>query len=120
MRQVNSFADFPLVVDLASSAIADYYIRIAATRYHRTMVLGATAVMAADYYPYLSSGQISGLIGGMKGAAEYERLLDTIGDARRGMDAQSLVHVIVVTLVILGNLGLYATGRLRPRSGGRT
>jgi hypothetical protein len=113
MRGHNSYADFPLVVNLSGSAIADYYIRIAATRYRRPMVLGATAVMTTDYYPYLSSGQILGLIGGMKGAAEYERLNDIFGDARRGMDAQSLVHVVIVVLVVLGNLALFLTGGLK-------
>lgn len=113
MKGHNSFADFPLVINLSGSSIADYYVRIAATRYRRPMILGATAVMTADYYPYLSAGQIQGLIGGMKGAAEYERLMDLFGDARRGMDAQSLVHVVIVVLVILGNLALFATGGLR-------
>lgn len=113
MRGINDYGDFPLVVNLSGSAIADYYIRIAATRYQRPMVLGSTAVMTADYYPYLSSGQILGLIGGMKGAAEYERLNDLFGDARRGMDAQSLVHVVIVVLVILGNVALAASGGLR-------
>ncbi len=109
----NSYADFPLVVNLTGSTIADYYIRIAATRYRRPLVLGATAVMTTDYYPYLSSGQILGLIGGMKGAAEYERLLDLFGDARRGMDAQSLVHVVIVLLVIVGNAALFLSGGVR-------
>jgi hypothetical protein len=118
MKGRNSYADFPLVINLAGSAIADYYIRIAATRYRRPMVLGSTAVMATDYYPYLSSRQILGLIGGMKGAAEYEQLMGIFGDARRGMDAQSLVHVAVVILVILGNLALFASGGLRPGGGG--
>jgi hypothetical protein len=113
MRGHNSYADFPLVVNLSGSAIADYYIRIAATRYRRTMVLGATAVMTTDYYPYLSSGQIKGLIGGMRGAAEYERLLDLFGNGRRGMDAQSVVHILIVTLVLLGNVALFASGGMR-------
>ena len=118
MRRVNSFTDFPLLINLSGSTIADYYIRIGASRYHRPMILGATAVMATDYYPYLSSRQILGLIGGMKGAAEYERLMGIVGDARRGMDAQSLVHVIVVILVLLGNAALFATGGLKRRIGG--
>jgi len=118
MKGKNSYADFPLVINLSGSAIADYYIRIAATRYQRPMVLGATAVMATDYYPYLSSKQILGLIGGMKGAAEYERLMDITGDARRGMDAQSLIHVTIALLVILGNVALFFTGGLKPGGSG--
>lgn len=118
MKGKNSYADFPLVINLSGSAIADYYIRIAATRYQKPLVLGATAVMATDYYPYLSSKQILGLIGGMKGAAEYEKLMDITGDARRGMDAQSLIHVTIAILVILGNLALFLSGGLRPAGGG--
>ncbi len=106
----NSYADFPLVVNLAGSKIADYYIQIAATRFRRPLVLGATAVMTTDYYPYLSSWQILGLSGGMNRSAEYERLLDLFGDARRGMDAQSLVHVVIVLLVIVGNAALFLSG----------
>ena len=47
----------------------------------------------------------------MKGAAEYEKRMDIFGDARRGMDAQSLVHVIITALVILGNVALFASRR---------
>lgn len=111
MKGLNSYRDFPLVVNVSGSAIADYYIRIAATRYHKKLILACTAVMATDYYPYLSSGQLLGLAGGMKGAAEYERLLGLVGDARRGMDAQSLVHVLIVLLVVLGNVALLTAGR---------
>jgi len=111
LRGVRNYAQYDLVINLSGSAAADYWIQLAQTRYHAPLVLGCTAVMATDYYPYLSSKQLLGLIGGMKGAAEYERLLDLFGDGRRGMDAQSMVHVIVVALVILGNLAMLAAKR---------
>lgn len=118
LKHVDSITDFPFLIDLSGSTVADYYIRIGASRYHRPMILGSTAVMATDYYPYLSSGQIKGLIGGLKGAAEYERLVGIVGDARHGMDAQSLVHVILVILVLLGNAALFMTGGIARRPGG--
>jgi len=111
MRGVDSYRDIQLVVNLTASSAADYWIQFAAGRYHMPLVLGATAVMATDYYPYLSSRQLLGLIGGMKGAAEYERRMDIFGDARRGMDAQSLVHVIIAILVILGNAAFFVARR---------
>jgi hypothetical protein len=118
MKGIDSFAGFPLVVNLSGSKIADYYIQIAHTRYHRPLVLGSTAVMATDYYPYLSSKQLLGLIGGMKGAAEYEKLIDIVGDARTGMDAQSLVHVVIVILVLVGNVAFFLSRRGQARAGG--
>jgi hypothetical protein len=111
LRGVNSYKQIALMVNLSGSSATDYWIQFAQGRFHEPLVVGCTAVMATDYYPYLSSKQILGLIGGMKGAAEYERLIDVIGDARRGMDAQSLVHLIVVGLVITGNAALFWSRR---------
>jgi len=111
LRGVNSYRQMAMVVNLSGSSATDYWIQFAQGRFHAPLVVGCTAVMATDYYPYLSSRQILGLIGGMKGAAEYEALIDTIGDARRGMDAQSLVHLIVVALVIVGNGALFLSRR---------
>lgn len=119
MRGVNTYAQVAMVINLSGSSAADYWIQFAQGRYHAPLVLGCTAVMATDYYPYLSSRQILGLIGGMKGAAEYERLIDIFGDGRRGMDAQSLVHLIVVLLVIVGNVALFASKRIVGDGAGR-
>ena len=110
-RGVNSYRQMAMVINLSGSSATDYWIQFAQGRFHAPLVVGCTAVMATDYYPYLSSRQILGLIGGMKGAAEYERMIDTVGDARRGMDAQSLVHLIIVMLVIVGNAALFLSRR---------
>ena len=73
-------------------------------RYHLPMVAGVTAVSAPEYYPYLQSGQLQGLLGGMAGAAEYEKLREEKGTATQGMDAQSLAHVFVAICIVMGNV----------------
>jgi len=65
---------------------------------------GCTGVMAPGLYPLLRSGQINGLIGGLRGAAEYETLMDQKGKAIAGMDAQSATHLAIIVLVILCNV----------------
>src|SRR3989442_1640925 len=110
-RGVNAYRQMAMVVNLSGSSVTDYWIQFAQGRFHAPLVLGTTAVMATDYYPYLSSRQVLGLIGGMKGAAEYEKRMGILGDARRGMDAQSLVHLIIALLVIVGNAALLASRR---------
>src|SRR5258705_581565 len=122
LRRVNSYKQMAMVVNLSGSSATDYWIQFAQGRFHAPLVVGCTAVMATDYYPYLSSRQILGLIGGMKGAAEYEALIGTVGDARRGMEAQSLGHLIIVALGIVGNGGLFLSRRAgepsAPAAGG--
>ena len=54
--------------------------------------------------------RLSGIVGGMKGSAEYEKLvgmeeiLHRVPDATRGMAAQSFVHVFIVLSIILANV----------------
>jgi hypothetical protein len=67
------------------------------------IVSGCTAVSAPEYYAYISTGQLQGLLGGLAGAAEYEKLNNVIGTATRGMDGQSLAHLAIIFFILLGN-----------------
>ncbi|MGC4096197.1 MAG: hypothetical protein QM706_03695 [Nitrospira sp.] len=67
--------------------------------------------MAPGLYPLLRSGQINGLIGGLRGAAEYESLIDRKGKAVAGMDAQSATHVAIIALVIMCNVFYFSHRR---------
>jgi len=111
MRGVNSYADIPLLVDLAASNIPFGWIAYAKERYGQDIAVGVTAVMATDLYPYLQSDQIVGLINGLKGAAEYEALIDSTGLGMLGMSAQSIAHLLIILLVIVGNIAYFASGR---------
>jgi hypothetical protein len=80
---------------------------------------GCTGVMAPGLYPLLRSGQINGLIGGLRGAAEYESLIGQKGKAVAGMDAQSATHVAIIVLVIMCNLFYFSLRRAaRQQRGG--
>jgi hypothetical protein len=83
---------------------------------------GITAVSAADYYPYVNSGQFSGMLAGMKGAAEYEELLEQRmvkngmdwGLRRKGteaMSSQTAAHLAIMAFIIIGNIGFFITRR---------
>jgi hypothetical protein len=72
-------------------------------RFHIRMVSGSTAVQSPEIYPYLQSGQVLGLLGGMAGAAEYEKTTGVLGPATKGMDAQSSAHVFIMFMILLGN-----------------
>ncbi len=72
---------------------------------------GVTAVSAAGLYPLLQTGQINGLMGGLRGAAEYETLTGRRGQATAGMDAQSATHALIILLILVGNIGYLASRR---------
>jgi hypothetical protein len=51
----------------------------------------------------------------MRGAAEYEILVNHPGKAVAGMDAQSFAHVLIVLFIILGNVGYVLAGKAKDR-----
>ena len=63
------------------------------------------------FYPLLQTGQITGLLGGLRGAAEYETLLNQAGKATAGMDAQSATHFLIIGLIIVCNVCYLLSGR---------
>lgn len=117
MRGVDSYADIPLVIELAAGDLPKSWIAFAKERYDQDIAVGCTAVMATDLYPYLQSDQIVGLVNGLKGAAEYETLTQTTGLGLLGMSAQSIAHLLIILLVVLGNIAYFASGRGERRRG---
>ena len=77
---------------------------------------GSTGVIAPGLYPLLRSGQINGLIGGLRGAAEYESLIGQKGRAVAGMDAQSATHLAIIVLVVICNLFYFSLRHRRGQS----
>jgi len=116
MQGLGGLGDIDYMIDLAAGSTIEMWIAYGSQRYHFDMGAGCTAVSATQYYPYLNSGQINGLIGGLKGAAEYEFLRDpnlegTDNQALAGMTAQSVVHVLIILLVISANVFYFLTLR---------
>src|SRR2546428_564641 len=93
MRRVRDYTSFPLLVSISAGYPGTKeWVQQVQARFHLPMVSGCTAVSAPEYCPYLQSGQLVGLLGGMAGAAEYEKAQEEKGTATRGMDAQSMAH----------------------------
>lgn len=118
-REVTSLKDVALIFDIASVGLPEFWVPYAAERENVPLAVSCTAVSAAQYYPYYQAGQFTGLVGGMKGAAEYEQLvgmkeiLGSTPDATRGMDSQTVVHVFIVLAIIVANIMFFYDNRQR-------
>lgn len=113
MDRVHNYQNIPLVVDVGGGRSPSWWIAFAGARYHVRLGIGVTAVLAADYYPFLQTGQVVGILSGLKGASEYEELLrqhnlsDRQRKASQGMEAISLGHLVIIGFIILGNLAYF-------------
>jgi hypothetical protein len=115
MQNINNYDDLDFIYVVADNATVDYWISIVNAQYDIRVGSGVTAVVAPKMYAFVESGQMTGLLGGMKGAAEYEKLLGKPGSATRGMDSQSLVHLLVIFFVIIGNIGYFASRKTEKK-----
>jgi hypothetical protein len=113
MKGIKNYGDIDLVMDFGSANSPEAWIAYAGARYHQTVAVGCTGVMVSGLYPYLKTGQLIGLIGGLKGAAEYEKLIERPEKAVLGMKSQSIAHIAIILLVIFGNVAHLLSRRKR-------
>jgi hypothetical protein len=91
------------IIDIAAGATVDAWVVYAGDKYRIPMAAACTAVSGPDLYVYLNTGQINGLVAGLRGAADYEVLLGRPGPGVTGMPAQSTVHAIIILFVVAAN-----------------
>jgi len=82
IKGVNNYSEMNLVVEFSGSSAGVTWLYYARPKFGLNIGVGVTAVMAADEYPFLQSGQKIGMLAGLKGAAEYEKLVDVFAAYR--------------------------------------
>lgn len=131
MQRVHRYSDMKLVVSFATGIIGEWWANLINAQFGIPVACGCTAVSAPKYYAYLQSGQMIGMLGGLKGASEYERLfIDKYPSAGpiygraglytaiKGMDAQTIIHTVILVFILLGNLAFFL-GRKSPMGAAR-
>ena len=128
-EQVHTLKQVRLVFTVAKGLIGEYWITLANAQFGTPVIIGPTAVSAPKYYPFLNSGQLKGMLGGMKGAAEYEQLLSRkypelsrfyrstrLFTGTKGMDAQTGIHAVIIVFIFLGNAAFLIARRRERRA----
>lgn len=115
MAKIQNYDQIAGVIDITGSNVADAWIAYGNGRYGVKVALGLTGVSASDYYPFYQSKQIIGLMGGMKGAAEYEFLCKNPGPATEAMGVQTFAHIVIIGFIVIGNIGYFLDKREKAK-----
>lgn len=118
-QKVTNLQDFDLIINVSAGYPGTKeWVQYAVSPYPDdiTLVAGCTGVQAPLFYPYYPE-QLKGLLGAIKGAAEYEELVVAKYDkekgkepdpryqeAKRRMGPQLVAHLLMVMLIIVGNV----------------
>lgn len=113
MQGVESVKDVGLIAEITPSATLGLWIAFIYGPYRTPIVYAPTSVSGPEGFNWLDSGQIKGMLVGMKGAAEYEQLIGSKGFATRGASALSSSHLLIIALIVLGNVGYIISRRRR-------
>ncbi len=121
MQQVKGARNTQLAVSIATGIIGEWWANLINAQFGIPVAVGCTAVSAPKYYAYLEAKQMIGLIGGLKGASEYEKLLKDgypvtrkayadplLQTASKGMDVQTIDHLIIIAFIVIGNIAYFA------------
>lgn len=125
-RAIKTLVDFKLVVTISAGMPGiDEWIRKGRGKEPFPLAAAVTAVSAPGKMPFYTSGQIVGLLNGMRGSAEYESLVNDpedalyeippLQEALSGMNALSSAHFLIIALVVVSNV-LYFRSRWRQRA----
>jgi hypothetical protein len=104
MKGIRNVKDMQLGMCITGTAMLDYWVAYTADKFKFPFAGGTTAVSQMGYAPYLQTGQLKGLMGGMKGAADYETLIGVKEKGTSGIDALSLAHMMVLILIVAANI----------------
>jgi hypothetical protein len=118
LKGVENFSNIDFVFNLSSGYPGTVeWVQIAVDRFGVRVGAGNTAVQAPSVYPYLSSGKLTGLGGGMSGAWQFEQATNEPGDASEYVLPQSFSHTVVIGFIIIGNAALFVGYRRARREG---
>lgn len=125
---IGRLADFPLLIALSGGTPGlKEWVLYGGDPTGIPVAGGCTAIGTPEFLAYFP-GQLLGLIGGLKGASEYEAALaQRFSDraiarrAGRAMGPQTVAHVLILLFLVLGNLDYLRRRRRSDRSpsGGR-
>ena len=128
MDGVYNVKDFDFVFDFSAGVPGNAeWVQYACDPKNVPLSSGCTSIMVTDAIPYVESGQLRGILAGMPGAAEYEKMVYDYmvieqensnpnintgvsiikGKAYARMSAQSVAHLLMVLFIIIGNIAYY-------------
>ena len=117
MKHIRNYNNVGLVAALSPSDIPKYWVAYAQNRFGINVGAGVTSVSASEFYPYLQTGQFSGLMIGMKGAAEYEEMVESnlrVKGRRRASESLPSItyaHLLIIAFIVIGNISYFIKRR---------
>ena len=108
MDNVNGADDIDLVAYLTTAGgTAEGWVYQAYSQYDMDVIGGVLSMMTTSIKPYYDSGQLLGIMDGIKGAADLEFITGHPGDAIVSSDILTFTQTLVLIFIIIGNVSYW-------------
>ncbi|MCF7794143.1 MAG: hypothetical protein K9N09_04180 [Candidatus Cloacimonetes bacterium] len=119
---MNGVKNFDNIAFVCSFSAGDpgikQWVQITHDTFGKPVTGGVTGVSAPAVLPYVNEQQqLTGLLAGLKGAAEYEFMVKKPGTATSGMDAQSIAHLLIIIFIAIGNINYWRNKKKEAKGG---
>lgn len=146
MKGIHNANDLAMFIDVTASDSVWYWVQLVqpATQPRLKIGYACTGIGISEAYPYLDSGQIVGMMPGLKGGADYETLVDNLQlkeyragrvarptfdyaapvslklpmAGRKLMFVEGPAHLTIILFILFGNIGMLVA-RARARKAGK-
>lgn len=109
MEDVDGWEDIELVLSSDTGDWGIYFLTQWQSTYGTRLAEIGIAMLGSSGMPRYLAGNYFGLSIGSRGGAELELLIGEPGEATTAMDSISVSHLYIVLVVILGNIGYFAS-----------
>ena len=112
-QDVKGIQDVSLIIEFAAQQrTLQWWIEQVGSQYPVEIMAALSAAVEPMAQPYHDSGQLVGLISGLPSAAQYEmKTTKWPSLAIASVDAQSVAHLAIVALIVLGSLASLVSAR---------
>jgi hypothetical protein len=112
-QDVSGIQDVSLIIEFAAQQnTLQWWIEQVGSQYQVEIMAAISAAVEPTATPYHNSGQLVGLMSGLPSAAQYEMKTNKWPSlAIASVDAQSVAHLAIVALIILGSLASLVSAR---------
>jgi hypothetical protein len=116
MQNVKSIEDVHCVYCITYAPPNDW-MSIVKGVFGKKVAFGCMKIMEPSYATFIDSGQLSGMVAGNGGAAEYEKLINQPATGTKLIIATSFGNCAVILAAVLGNLGFWAWKKTHKKAG---
>lgn len=112
MKDVKTIQDFYMVYAVTYSPPQEW-ISFVKGQFGTPVAFGCMSIMGPYYQTFFESGQLSGMLVGDRGSAQYEALLGHRSLGTKLSMVASFGNVAIILAALFGNLGMWAVRRAR-------